>query len=105
MSDPSKSKFASARATLQQTERQLATLLRVPSPSSTPPPSPAPSSGKLVGDVMVTTSEEELAATVAAVRAKRDPAHVDELLRHVEQLLTDGELRFTHSRTRAIKVR
>lgn len=89
-------KFASARASLQDTQAKMASLTRKPTESST----------VLAGDVVVTSSEEDLAASIADLRAnvRPMPEKVDVVLGYVEQLLRDGELRFTHSQTHATKV-
>ena len=96
-------KFASARASLQATGNRLDSLLRKPVAASAPPP---PTTGRVIGDLLVTTSEEELIELLADIRAtvRPMPEKVEFVLSHVEQLLRDGGLRFTHSQTRAVKV-
>lgn len=102
MTNKSDSRFAPARASLQDTEKRLESLLRKPMASSDPPPP----QGRVVGDVVVSTSEEELIASIVDLRAttKPMPEKVDIVLGYVEQLLREGELKFTHSRTHATKV-
>jgi hypothetical protein len=83
---------------LQQTVARLDSLHRRPV---------EPSVGKIIdGDVRITTSEEELIETLADLRATLvKPANekIDIVLAYVEQLLRDGELKFTRSQTRAVK--
>lgn len=98
---PSPPKFASARASLRETGERMETLLRKPMTSSHPP---APPVGKVVDDTLILSSEEEMIQAILAVRAKPEPAKVQELLSHIEHLLREGEIRFTNSVTRATKV-
>lgn len=102
MTNKTDNRFAPARASLQDTEKRLESLLRKPVASSEPPPQ----QGRVVGDVVVSTSEEQLIASLVDLRetVKPIPEKVETVLAYVEQLLRDGELKFTHSQTHATKV-
>lgn len=102
MTNKADSRFAPARASLQDTEKRLESLLRKPVASSEPPPQ----QGRVVGDVVVSTSEEQLIASLVDLRetVRPMPEKVAIVLDFIEQLLRGGELKFTRSQTHATKV-
>ncbi len=94
-SDKPESPFAPARATLQATISRLEGFHRTP---ITPP------AGKVVGDLMITTSEEELITAIEECRSPGMPEKVGIILDYITQLLRDGELKFKNSATHAVKI-
>ena len=105
MADQPKNRFADARTSLQDTVKRLETLRTQP----LSPPADTGKIGKIVGgDIRVTTSEEELIEALAETRATTGAERAQRteiLFDYIEQLLRDGELKFTHSQTHGVKVR